>query len=196
MRRLRRWVSNFVCLLSLLLCVATGGLWARSYCVRDIVGYSVAGGDSHIAQSILGRVHILSTLDANCDGGGLHHSSDGLSPGAIWNGGMSSYPLRPEWHMGSIWQTYTRHHMSFGFGGNGAWTTRHRLIVVPYWAPTAAFAILPAIGVWEWRGRRRQRWRKRMGLCVACGYDLRATPERCPECGTRTAVSGCRIAAP
>jgi hypothetical protein len=52
----------------------------------------------------------------------------------------------------------------------------------PFWFPTGLAAILPAIWLMTRPGRRRRR-RLLRGLCPRCGYDLRFTPSRCPECG-------------
>jgi hypothetical protein len=51
----------------------------------------------------------------------------------------------------------------------------------PLWTIAAAAGVLPGI----WIGRRiRAQLRPGAGFCAACGYDLRASPQRCPECGT------------
>jgi hypothetical protein len=51
------------------------------------------------------------------------------------------------------------------------------------WIIVLLTAILGSVvGVREWHSRRREGWILQ-GRCAACGYDLRATPERCPECG-------------
>lgn len=54
----------------------------------------------------------------------------------------------------------------------------------PFWWLVPVGAVpLTVWGVMTHR-RRRQRQRAGLGLCLTCGYDLRASNERCPECGT------------
>ena len=61
------------------------------------------------------------------------------------------------------------------------WRDRYRTISLPHWALVLVLGILP----FRWYRRAfRERKRARAHLCSRCGYDLRATPERCPECGT------------
>ena len=57
------------------------------------------------------------------------------------------------------------------------WRTSH--ILFPQWVIVILSATLPAVTL-----RRIMRRRRRVSTaCGHCGYDLRATPDRCPECG-------------
>src|SRR4051812_19283784 len=54
--------------------------------------------------------------------------------------------------------------------------------------PVLVLAIVPLIGMaMGYTLIYRQRRRARTGCCVVCGYDLRHSSERCPECGTAVA---------
>jgi hypothetical protein len=81
-------------------------------------------------------------------------------------------------------------------GGHGSWSVRiagfaagefragsrpvtYRVAVVPYWFLVLLFAAAPLRWAWV---RHRVRFQP-SGSCGRCGYDLRATPDRCPECG-------------
>ena len=65
------------------------------------------------------------------------------------------------WRRGQLWQS--------GWAVTG-----------PFW-PLPVLTVMPAAAVVA--GRVAARRRRRVGRCRRCGYDLRATPGRCPECG-------------
>jgi hypothetical protein len=52
-------------------------------------------------------------------------------------------------------------------------------------APLWLLCLLALLPVSLTLARRYWKRPRPAGTCVNCGYDLRATPERCPECGSR-----------
>jgi hypothetical protein len=89
-----------------------------------------------------------------------------------------------------VYQQYGRVERRLGFGYGTVRIVRSpnviavaRRIEVPFWT---VIVLLLATMVWSLRGARRRYARMIRGrgrVCPVCGYDLRATPGRCPECG-------------
>ena len=71
----------------------------------------------------------------------------------------------------------------FGIVRGDTWWPRPSYIAVlcPTWSVIAVL-LLP-MGLWAGIGWRQRR-RVKPGHCANCGYDLRATPDKCPECGS------------
>jgi hypothetical protein len=78
-------------------------------------------------------------------------------------------PVRVDWGSNARWFSESPPHGQ-GWG-----------LTVSYWPLALITAAAPAVWIEK---KRRSRRRRNTGLCAKCGYDLRATPERCPECGT------------
>lgn len=161
--RVRCRLFNLLTILSLLLCVAMCVLWVRSYFVGDAWDWPTrtgrAGVDSCRGSLSVGRVDVPPAALATIPRGNLFTSKPASRAAAE--------RLKPAWSFAGFALAH------FDFGGMQA-TELH----VPFWVLVLSTGVTPAVYV-----VRRLRAPLRLGTCRQCGYDLRATPTRCPECG-------------
>ena len=150
--------SSGVCLL---LFVVTLCAWARSYLPRNLA-----------VEADHGRLFLVYW-----EGGDSNQQQFvpgapmAVRPGVYWEFlRRSARRVKPDWEF-----------LGFGTVGGTRTDRTMRLVVIPLWfialatAGGAAGFLVPVL---------RRRRRLKGGRCVRCGYDLRASPERCPECGT------------
>ena len=161
---------NFATLLSLLLFLAVAALWVRTLRRTD----SVAFPDRR--HAFFTTPHAVWSATAGTpywEGPG--HSSDQPSANFYRQfGPFFGYTVRPT--PGGASHAFLGFvHMAYDQPPPHA--CRFTYVAVPLWLPLLLSAALPALWL-----RRRVR-RHPPGLCAVCGYDLRATPEKCPECG-------------
>ena len=158
MKRLRRWAFNGLAAVSALLFVATCVLWVRSYWRADVCIYK--GGDFCRVESNRGTV-VLSRYSPSSLRGGL-------GPRFVY----STSEAQP-WSGGFLW-------IEDEINDRGI-HRRHNLVGVPHPMLLLLLAFQPLMWL---RSRRSRRRRLGSNHCLKCGYDLRATPDRCPECGS------------
>jgi hypothetical protein len=175
---MRHRLFTLLSAVSLLLCVATVGVWVRSKLLE------------HQDEIVVARVQTGGEVTS---AGGKVYLRHIRSPSPWWEAEPMTY--RHEKGVVSLRPAATMQLEALGFAyshrnGQTSWSAApfvETWIVIPLLPLALVSAALPS----AWLIRRvRQRRTRRPGLCPACGYDLRATPERCPECGTAAVGSG------
>jgi hypothetical protein len=185
-RRLFTIVSG----VSLLLCGVAVLLWIRSYIVSEeweggrVAALGPSGQDmleltvspfrgSLEIQFVKTRVVDIHTLFAQA----------GLTDERIPEIGWSVEHVRPREttsrDRNTIWKRigFGLDHGGFSIeNGDESWW----IIGIPLWLTALVTAAMPVRSGLAFLSRRR---RKRRGLCAFCRYDLRASNDRCPECG-------------
>jgi hypothetical protein len=156
-------------------------LWARSYYVTDAIQNWDSSGTQLEVYSGLGIVRLQRCVffvpSMDCFGGELPPMKL-RSDWTLTLGRTESQRFRRV--TSTLYPTGFHFHVSNGRSKDLNFSLPEFCIVLPHWCLALIFTIVPAYFFQQVRRRRR---REQSGLCRACGYDLRATPNLCPECG-------------
>jgi hypothetical protein len=170
---MKRWAGRIVVVLSLLATSLVAVSWARSYWRWDVVSHwHTVARDQWIELSLI---------------------QWSATRGRITLSRLRRVEPDPRWYVGPNGWTWTSddagtslHRRGFGYddldSSHGIVTNAGWQVRSPHWfvALLASIPVLPWLIRWCYR---RQERRIAAGQCAVCGYDLRATPDRCPECG-------------
>jgi hypothetical protein len=180
-----RRLLNLLTICSALLCLAVAVLWVRSYFASDRLLWCPL---TQSPQGFVSGEYMLATWRGALGIGAIRHQHDKTgTPAHLYDAYLAAHVKMKA--AGQGWTSREPDDLSLSRWGFSGWTVNesdpgHRGTGVgwstPYWFLLLLCSLPPGLRAYLFLRRRRQH---RLGLCRRCGYDLRATPDRCPECG-------------
>lgn len=187
---MRRKFVSLIAAVSLLLCLTTAALWVRSHFASEHLAHAVMSGPAWVGRSSGGVVY-LDHRSRWAYAGGWSFGRSRIAPGPGSLAHEYQPPLRGFRFMGFgvfggtnfSWPAHEHPGVAVPVNRTDPrwWRDRYFAVSFPHWFAVLVFGILP---VRWYRQLRREQLKANRGRCAVCGYDLRATPNRCPECGT------------
>jgi hypothetical protein len=198
-KRAGHYILNGLTWLSLLFCIGTVVLWVRSYQRTDALVWLGHNAGQRLEEGQPFRVRWVVLCSARGQFGFFQSTlaMSGEGAGGVGRRMAASFQRTREngWHYErENADGYLSTMMSYESDGgfklgdsrrrsplmpNLTSVSEEHYLAIPCWLALLAGALFPAIPAIYPRLRRRPR----PGFCPRCNYDLRATPERCPECG-------------
>jgi hypothetical protein len=181
-RRIRHHAATVAAWGLVLLAVGVVGLWVDSIETRSHIGYSWGSRNDDSVRNVFvtsgkQRFLIWHLRWGPSENVGTFHSEWHVSRGNEPERYGDSILEQSPGFLG--WFGLGREVSNTGATANSTGLTMYWLMF-PHWFLLLLLLPWPAKRGWGWLKLRR---RRRKGLCLHCGYDLRASPERCPECG-------------
>jgi hypothetical protein len=178
-RRVGRILFLFAAAVSLVLCVAAAGAWVRSGWQGSAVTRGVLGSTVGVSR---GEFFLFAARFQR-----LHRYADFVEP-PYGRRSTTVSTTRPTYAdptavAAALFPGARPPVAGFFFGRLVGVRQSRTMLLLPMWFVIAATAVLPLSAGVSIVHRRRHKRRLSAGCCPACGYDCRATPGRCCECG-------------